>query len=78
MSKPNYAYLLGQIAIETNPDTKAELEAECFSFPEALTDAEKELFGYVNDGYFDFNPGLDGTTFKSYEGVYYSDTVDTT
>ena len=33
-----------------------ELEAECFSFPETLTDAEKELFGYVNDGYFDFNP----------------------
>ncbi|MEK9698161.1 MAG: hypothetical protein VW270_20490 [Candidatus Poseidoniales archaeon] len=78
MAKPDYATLLPLIAAETDPTAKAALEAQCFVFNEALTDAEKELFGYVNDEYFLFNPGTDGGVFKSYVGVYYSDTGDTT
>ena len=78
MSKPDYATLLGQIASETDPTAKAALEAQCYVFTEALTAAEEELFGYVNDNYLLFNPGTEANSFKSYVGVYYSDTGETT
>tara|TARA_Y100000389_G_C17309516_1_gene437228 strand:+ start:355 stop:591 length:237 start_codon:yes stop_codon:yes gene_type:complete len=78
MAKPDYATLLGQIASETDPTAKAALEAQCYVFTEALTAAEEELFGYVNDNYLLFNPGTEDNSFKSYVGVYYSDTGETT
>lgn len=78
MAKPDYATLLGQIASETNPTAKAALEAQCYVFTEALTAAEEELFGYVNNNYLLFNPGTEDNSFKSYVGVYYSDTGETT
>ena len=78
MAKPDYATILGQIASETDPTAKAALEAQCYVFTEALTAAEEELFGYVNDNYLLFNPGTEANSFKSYVGVYYSDTGETT
>jgi hypothetical protein len=32
----------------------------------------------VSDEYFSFNPGTDSGTFKSYVGVYFNDTGDST
>lgn len=58
MSKPNYASLLAQIAAETDPATKAALEAQCYQFPEPLTAAEENLFNYVSTDYLEANPGL--------------------
>ena len=77
MANPDYATLLTQIASATG-DTKTALEAQCYVFNEALTDEEKDLFNYVSDEYFLFNPGTDSGTFKSYVGVYFSDTGDST
>ena len=78
MAKPDYATLLPLIAAETDATAKAALEAQCFVFNEALTAAEEELFGYVNNNYLLFNPGQEDNSFKSYVGVYYSDTGETT
>ena len=47
-------------------------------YEEALTDTEKNLFNYVSDEYFLFNPGTDSGTFKSYVGVYFNDSGDST
>ena len=77
MAKPDYATLLSQIAAASG-DAKTALELQCYVFEEKLTDTEKNLFNYVSDEYFLFNPGTDGGTFKSYVGVYYSDTGETT
>ena len=77
MANPDYATLLSQIAAASG-STKTALEAQCYVFDEALTDTEKNLFNYVSDEYFLFNPGTDSGTFKSYVGVYFSDTGDTT
>ena len=78
MAKPDYATLLPLIAAETDPTAKAALEAQCFVFSEPLTAAEEVLFGYVNNNYLLFNPGTEANSFKSYVGVYYSDTGETT
>ena len=77
MANPDYATLLSQIAAASGA-AKTALEPQCYVFDEALTDTEKNLFNYVSDGYFLFNPGTDSGTFKSYVGVYFSDTGDTT
>tara|TARA_Y100001963_G_scaffold108527_1_gene150025 strand:- start:414 stop:647 length:234 start_codon:yes stop_codon:yes gene_type:complete len=77
MANPDYATLLSQIAAASGA-AKTALEAQCYVFDEALTDTEKNLFNYVSDEYFLFNPGTDSGTFKSYVGVYFSDTGDTT
>ncbi|HCU80215.1 MAG TPA: hypothetical protein DGN60_03510 [Chloroflexi bacterium] len=77
MAKPDYATLLSQIAAASG-DAKTALEAQCYVFEEELTDAEKDLFNYVSDEYFLFNPGTENETFKSYVGVYYSATGETT
>jgi hypothetical protein len=69
MSKPDYASLLAQIAVETDPTAKAALEAQCYQFPEPLTPAEEDLFAFVNSDYIQDNPG----TTTSYIGVYYGD-----
>ena len=77
MANPDYETLLSQIAAASGA-AKTALELQCYVFEEELTDTEKNLFNYVSDEYFIFNPGTDIGTFKSYVGVYYSDTGDTT
>ena len=46
MANPNYASLLAQIAVETDPGIKASLIAQTYVFNTALTEAEIELFEY--------------------------------
>tara|TARA_B100001564_G_C20615161_1_gene659509 strand:- start:989 stop:1222 length:234 start_codon:yes stop_codon:yes gene_type:complete len=77
MANPDYATLLSQIAAASGA-AKTALELQCFVFEEALTDTEKNLFNYVSDEYFLFNPGTDSGTFKSYVGVYFNDSGDST
>jgi hypothetical protein len=77
MANPDYATLLTQIAAASG-DAKTALELQCYVFEEGLTDTEKNLFNYVSDEYFLFNPGTDSGTFKSYVGVYFNDTGDST
>ena len=77
MANPDYATLLASIASATG-SARTALEAQCYVFEEELTDTEKNLFNYVSDEYFLFNPGTDSGTFKSYVGVYFSDTGETT
>ena len=78
MAKPDYATLLGQIAVETDPTVKQQLIDQCYVFTEALTDEEKDLFNYVSNDYFADNPStteffLDDGVFKanSFIGVYF-------
>ena len=59
-------------------DSKTALEQQCYVFDEALTDTEKNLFNYVFDEYLTFNPGTDSGTFKSFVGVYFNDSGDST
>ena len=77
MANPDYATLLSQIAAASG-DTKTALELQCYVFEEELTDTEKNLFNYVSDEYFLFNPGTDSGTFKSFVGVYFNDSGDST
>ena len=77
MAKPDYATLLSQIAAASG-DAKTALELQCYVFEEELTDTEKNLFNYVSDEYFLFNPGTDSGTFKSFVGVYFNDSGDST
>ena len=77
MANPDYATLLSQIAAASGA-AKTALELQCFVFEESLTDTEKNLFNYVSDEYFLFNPGTDSGTFKSYVGVYFNDSGDST
>ena len=77
MANPDYATLLPLIAAASGA-AKTALEAQCYVFDEALTDTEKNLFNYVSDGYFLFNPGTDSGTFKSFVGVYFNDSGDST
>ena len=78
MAKPDYATLLGQIAVETDPTAKAALEAKCFVCLEPLTEAEEELFGYLNNGYILFNPGQYANSIKSYVGTFFTETGEKT
>ena len=77
MANPDYATLLSQIAAASG-DAKTALEQQCYVFDEALTDTEKNLFNYVFDEYLTFNPGTDSGTFKSFVGVYFNDSGDST
>jgi len=78
MAKPDYATLLGQIAVETDPVVKQQLIDQCYVFTEPLTNEEKDLFGYINSDYFVDNPSAtesfldDGVLkAKSFVGVYF-------
>ncbi len=77
MANPDYATLLASIAAATGA-TRTALEAQCYVFEEPLTDTEKNLFNYVFDDYLTFNPGTDSGTFKSFVGVYFNDSGDST
>ena len=73
MTKPNYEYLLGLIATETDPNVKASLIAQAYQFPEPLTEEEKSLFDYVQSDFIENNPGYIESIFSSYIGKYYSE-----
>ena len=77
MANPDYATLLASIASATG-SARTALEAQCYVFDEALTDTEKNLFNYVFDEYLTFNPGTDSGTFKSFVGVYFNNSGDST
>jgi len=77
MANPDYATLLASIAAASG-DAKTALEQQCYVFEEVLTDTEINLFNYVFDEYLTFNPGTDSGTFKSFVGVYFNDSGDST
>tara|TARA_B100000029_G_scaffold326553_1_gene319001 strand:+ start:936 stop:1169 length:234 start_codon:yes stop_codon:yes gene_type:complete len=77
MANPDYATLLASIASATG-DARTALEAQCYVFNEALTDTEKNLFNYVFDDYLTFNPGTESGTYKSFVGIYFNDSGDST
>ena len=52
----------------------AELDASGYTFTSAPTKAETERFEYVEFDYIEKNPGIVGNAYKSYIGVYFSDT----
>ena len=68
MANPNYASLLAQIAVETDPGIKASLIAQTYVFNTALTEAEIELFEYTTSNYIEDNPGVVGNSLNSYVG----------
>jgi hypothetical protein len=72
VSNPDYATLLKQIAEETDPVLKQQLIEQCYVFNEPLTEEEKSLFDYVDNGYVKDNPGYNNE-FKSYVGTYYDE-----
>lgn len=89
MAKPNYELLLNQIANETDPVIKQELKDQCYVFEEELTDYEKNLFNYIQDGYIEKNPDKDSYIIDplhypfvenkkspSYVGVYFYEKVE--
>ena len=74
MSNPDYATLLPQIAAETDAVKKQILIDQCYQFNVPLTEAEEDLFAYINSGYIQDNPNAtDGTpnAFTSYMGIFY-------
>jgi hypothetical protein len=76
MANPDYATLLPQIAAETDAVKKQALIDECYQFNEPLTQAEEDLFGYINSGYIQDNPNAtDGTpdAFISHVGIFYDE-----
>tara|TARA_R100001015_G_C4601196_1_gene156134 strand:- start:59 stop:292 length:234 start_codon:yes stop_codon:yes gene_type:complete len=77
MANPDYATLLSSIASASGA-AKTALELQCYVFDEELSDTEKNLFNYVFDEYLTFNPGTDSGTFKSFVGVYFNDSGDST
>ena len=77
MANPDYATLLPLIAAASGA-AKTALEAQCFVFDEPLTDTEKNLFNYVFDDYLTFNPGTESGTYKSFVGIYFNDSGDST
>jgi len=56
----------------------AELDSSGFSFTSVPTKEETERFEYVTFDYIAENPGTVNNLFKSFIGVYYSDTGETT
>jgi len=52
----------------------AELDASGYTFTTVPTKTETERFEYVSFDYIEKNPGIVGNAYKSYIGVYFSDT----
>ena len=66
MSKPDYF----KIAEEQKGNGPIK---NLYVFTEELTEAEKELFDYVNREYFVDNPGTVSGQFSSVVGTYYTE-----
>ena len=56
----------------------ADLDSSGFTFTTVPTKAETERFEYVAFDYITDNPGTVSSVFKSFIGVYFSDTGETT
>ena len=56
----------------------AQLDGSGFTFTTVPTKAETERFEYVAFDYIDDNPGIVGNSYKSFIGVYFSDTGERT
>ena len=56
----------------------ADLDSSGFTFTTVPTKAETERFEYVAFDYITDNPGTVSGVFKSFIGVYFSDTGETT
>lgn len=52
----------------------AVLDSSGYSFTTVPTKTETERFEYVAFDYIEKNPGIVGNAYKSYIGVYFSDT----
>jgi hypothetical protein len=52
----------------------AELDSSGFTFTTQPTKDETERFEYVAFDYLEKNPGIVGNAYKSFIGVYFSDT----
>jgi len=52
----------------------AELDDSGYTFTTVPTKTETERFEYVAFDYIEKNPGIVGNAYKSYIGVYFSDT----
>ena len=52
----------------------AVLDSSGYSFTTVPTKAETERFEYVAFDYIEKNPGIVGNAYKSYIGIYFSDT----
>ena len=78
MSKPDYLGIAEQLKVETDLDRREQLKSQLYVFTEQLTQEEKDLFGYINSGYIENNPGIQGNQYASYVGTYYSDSGETT
>lgn len=73
-NNPDYSTLLPQIASETDASQKQLLINQTYQFNSPLSQAEEDLFAYINSGYIQDNPNAtDGSpdAFISYVGVYY-------
>jgi hypothetical protein len=66
---PDIAGLLQQAAAETDPVRKAQLTAKAYAVTAPLTDEEKSLYSYLQQGYIENNPGLVGNRQTSYVGI---------
>jgi len=71
MAKPDYFAIAEQLAVETDPDIRAQLKAQLYVFTEELTEAEKSLFGYFFVDYIENDPGYVEGVFSSYAGKYF-------
>lgn len=78
MAKPNYFAIAEQLKVETDPTIREQLTSQLYIFTEQLTEQEKDLFGYIDSGYIENNPGIQGNQYASYVGTYYSDLGETT
>jgi len=66
---PDIAGLLQQAAEETDPVRKAQLTAQAYAVTAPLTEEEKSLYSYLQQGYIENNPGLVGNRQTSYVGI---------
>ena len=75
---PNYKAIAEQLKNETDPAIRKSLSDQLYVFNEPLTNEEKDLFGYIDSGYIENNPGIQGNQYASYVGTYYSNTGEIT
>lgn len=75
---PDYVSIFDELEVTSDLVRRQELIESAYKFNQPLEDFEKELFSYVLDGYIDNNPGVQGNSFSSYVGVYFSNTGETT
>ena len=73
MTNPDYIAIAELLKTETDATVRQTLLDQLFVFNEELTEAEKNLFNYIEDTYIENNPGDVNSVFSSYVGVYFND-----